>query len=302
MDVTTDNSGAARSPLLFGGFLKGVVGFFGLSAILYGCGFVALRSEANFLGIWTGATVNSSEVVDEGGRFFYQMTFMLASPFASYSKRTFVFVVLLTIAWIGRRILPRYPGAGRRELLRWIPPVLVAAGGLVLTAMLLGKMWLIAGYGDVLRSGAGNLAVEMATQQSRYATYEGLCLRLLVAATISWLLVQGIWTVGALAERALVLAQCLLVIAGILVLPIMYGRLVLPHAFPTFMYGESPDQRLLLGQDSGNWIVWNRSHKLTEVLPKGKELVTIGQRQSVLDANRKEPIVGNAKTNPRKSD
>jgi len=274
---------------LLGMLAKWTVGFFGLSGILYGCGFLALRSQASFLGVWSGATSAPAEVADEGGRFLYHTVFVLASPFASPNRRTVVFFSFVVTFWATRAIIRRLIGsddASRsriRHLVAPIPPVLLSGAALLLTARLLNEMWQIAGYHDILRSLTA-LPPELASTKARYETYESLFLHLLISVGIGWLLCRTLWHRVGIPEKALVAAQLLLVSAGLLALPLIYGRLVLTHSFPSFTSVGTCNDRLLLGQDSNAWIVWDRCRKETEVVPKTKEpLVTIGARESLLN-------------------
>jgi hypothetical protein len=60
----------------------GVIGT--LTAVLYGAGFLATRAHLNMLGVWTGVPIVNEEYLYQGGLFFLNSIFSLASviPFA----------------------------------------------------------------------------------------------------------------------------------------------------------------------------------------------------------------------------
>src|SRR5215471_9849297 len=63
---------------LGGKLVKGAVGLIGTTGILYGAGFLVLRSHFAFLGIWSGVPADTNLVAEEGGRFFFHLVLLPA--------------------------------------------------------------------------------------------------------------------------------------------------------------------------------------------------------------------------------
>jgi hypothetical protein len=272
----------------------GAVGLFGLSGILYGLGFLVVRSHYSFLGIWGGIPLSDTEmIVEEGGRFFYHLLYALADPLLS----PLVFVLLATaLAWdLGKRFyhwgqkrLTRQDTDVLRKVALILPTVLVAAA-LAGTVLLLRTSWEIATWHDVLYS---------CTLECRRDNDYCLCVRdidclndtyvkvvwgTLAGVVISWILYQQLWPWLGLIQRTLIAMQWLVVIAAVGIVPMAYGKLMLPLSYPSLnLPNAAPGETLLLAHTSSTWVVWNVQEKQTGILPRNdQEQVVIGQKKSI---------------------
>lgn len=283
---------------LIGKLVKGAVGLFGITGILYGAGFLALRSHFAFLGIWSGVPANTNVVAEEGGRFFFHLILLPAGVITQlftdlhltlrYGLPALLIGALL---WDGRRWLyqrlGKHPEAGHVSLGRRLyakSPTFCLTASLVLTTVLLFPHWQVTSVQDVVRA-PNSIPSEMRDAlQDRANLYNQLVIRLIVAMVAAWFLYDVAWPAAQRAGRVLIAAQWLLVFAALSTLPVVYGRLILPTTYPVFRSPEtSADERVLIEQTPETWIIWNCASKETEIIPKAKApSVAIGARKSLL--------------------
>jgi hypothetical protein len=283
-------------PQLGGNIIKGAVGLFGMAGIFYGAGFLALRSHFAFLGIWSGVPSNSDVVAEEGGRFFFHLVLLPAGIITQgFSSLHFalpytVLVLLLAASfWDGRRWLfgRRAEASGARtsasRALYAKVPALYLTAALVLTTVLLFPEWQVTSVQDAARAPNSIPGEMVAALQDRAGLYNQVVIRLAAAIAIACFLYQSLFVAGH-TGRVFMFAQWLLVLAALVTLPVVYGRLILPTTYPIFSFsGASPDERLLIEETPGAWIIWNCVLKQTEIVPKDKApAVAIGARKSLL--------------------
>jgi hypothetical protein len=267
----------------------GVVGLFGISGVLYGIGFLILRSHHSFLGIWGGVPWSSTEIAEEGGRFFYHLLFVPASLLSSLKLRTIGIVVVLAVAWdlrhhFGKRFhLPtmtkmRAKGANLRSLF----PTLLLVVALIFTAIMLETVWVVSQLQDVVYS---TDLISRLNEPSRRELYNQVLLRAVLGTLIAWYLYRSFWPSAGGIERGLIAAQWLLVLAAVALIPVAYGKLLLPTSYRTINYPNATygETSVLIGQTSNSWIVWNSTKKQTEILPRSeKDKVVIGPEIDLL--------------------
>jgi hypothetical protein len=283
---------------LSGKLVKGAVGLIGTTGILYGAGFLALRSHFAFLGIWSGVPADTNLVAEEGGRFFFHLVLLPAGLI------TWIFtdlhltlrygvpaLLLAALLWDGRRWLyqrlgkhskPPQGSLGRKFY--GISPALCLTAALVVTTVLLLPQWQIMSLQDVARA-ADALPTEVrAALQDRETLYNEVVVRLIIAIAAAWSLYQVGWPAAKRTGRVMIAAQWLLVLAALVTLPVVYGRLILPTTYPVFSFSDGPTgERLLIEETSDAWILWNCASKQTEIVSKDKgRSVAIGARKSVL--------------------
>jgi hypothetical protein len=278
---------------------KGAVGLFSLSGILYGAGFLVLRSHFSFLGIWSGVPSGNASIIEEGGRFFFSLLMVPAniilqlftSPKAGASL--VIGLVVLAVLWDARRWVSRFFGkiAGLSSFghpgsrLYALFPACFLVLALLLTCWLLfmPTYLRLLSLQDVLRS-PDRLREAQAAIRGASMAYNTVAVRLFVAILIGGFLYRVAWPV-ARGTRALIVVQWLLVIAALATVPMAYGRAFLPTAYPTISYSGVPsDILLLIDQTPDTWIVWNTTRKQTEIIPKAKvALVSIGARKSLFE-------------------
>lgn len=276
---------------------KGAVALFGITGILYGAGFLALRSHFAFLGIWNGVPPNSSLLAEEGGRFFYHLIFLPAGAISKLIKPQPSFflglaiLLLATLLWDQRtrlyRLIGRNPNPRQTSLARRFystTPVLCLMLCLIFTIVLLIPHWQVMSLQDIVRTWDSIDAVTKAELERPEGLYVRIVIQLIIALAIAWWLYDVVWPATTRLERILVAAQWLLVLAALAALPVIYGRLLLPNTYPVFSFAAGmPDKRLLIEQTPDSWIVWNSTSKRTEIIPKNKEQsVFIGGRESLL--------------------
>jgi hypothetical protein len=270
------------------------VGIFGVSGILYGAGFLALRSHFASLEVWSAVPANSSDIAEVGARFFYDLILLPASLITRLFDSTlvaglvaFIAVAVAGFLWDRRGWLHRFrrsPASGRvgvASKLYFKSPAFFLSISLALTYILLKTGWAAINI---------NLNQRPLSEQDRSNAYDTAVLELALALLVAWLLYRIAWPAARRTERAMILAQWLLVVASLTTLPMAYGRLRLPNDYPVFSYaGASCEVRLLIGETSNTWIVWNGDSRQTEVIPKEKVgSVFIGARQPLRHSDSEE--------------
>jgi hypothetical protein len=283
---------------LGGKLIKGAVGLFGITGILYGAGFLALRSHFAFLGIWSGVPANTNLVAEEGARFFYHLILLPAGLITQtftdlHLTLGYGFLGLLVAAllwdrrqWLYRR-LAKHSEARQTSLARRLytgSPVFCSIAVLVLTTILLFPQWQITSLQDVVRV-PNAIPTEMKAElQDRASLYNQVVIRLVFAIVGALFLYHIASPAAGRAARVLIAMQWLLVLAALLTLPVAYGRLILPTTYPVFSLSDaSVGERLLIEETPEAWILWNSALKQTEIVPKDKaRSVAIGARKSVL--------------------
>jgi hypothetical protein len=307
--------GVKGRTLEVGKLVNGVISVLGVSGILYGIGFLALRSHYSMLGIWGGAPLSSTAIAEEGGRFLYHLIYIPINLLSSPGWATFVFLLLLGIfwdtkSWLAKRAIELFKYIGRA--FRWLAARLPSpkfiktfykrlkarlpslrrpwetlrgartlglGAALFITAVMLESVWVITGpaYVDVLRSRDARPAV-LKTQDSRAHFYYDLYYRVLLGVLLGVYLYRALWCNADRLQRCLIVAQWLLVIGAVALFPVAYGKLMLPTTYRVISHPNEQSQSLLLiGQTSDAWVTWNCELKETEVLPNpDKEPVKLG--------------------------
>jgi hypothetical protein len=104
-----------RLPNVIFGVVKGVIGIFGVSGVLYGAGFLALRSHFASLDVWSAVPSNSSDIAEQGALFFRDLILLQADTIASLFHSTkvafpvaFVVLALAGLLWDRRGWLHRF--------------------------------------------------------------------------------------------------------------------------------------------------------------------------------------------------
>lgn len=302
-DVTSNNKDGNLLRLA-GQMAKGVVALFGTTGLLYGAGFLALRSHFAYLGIWSGVPTNSNLVAEEGGRFFYHLIFLpagaisnLIGPHSGHFYGYGLAALLLgSLLWDRRtlvyRVIGPNPGPRQTRTTRRFyaaAPVFFLVICLAFTTALLIPQWQIVSLQDVVRAWDSMDPSTKAELDGAAGFYNRIVIQLLIAIAVAWWLYRAAWPTATRPERVLLAAQWLLVFAAVAALPVVYGRLLLPTTYPVFSFsGASPEMRLLIEQTPDSWILWNRASKTTEIVPKDKAVtVSIGERQSLFTSKRK---------------
>jgi hypothetical protein len=282
---------------------KGAIGLFGLGGILYGVGFLVLRSHFAMLGVWNGIPSNSGDFAEEGGRFWLALLLVPADVLQRLFQQffqsreqgdvwAFAIVAAAALVWDRRVWLQTHLRMGRglafgaaAARLYAISPVLFLTISLGLTYVLLNTEWVPLASEDVLRTGK---SIALLRTDPGYLS-DTMVVEFLLALLAAWFLYRVGWPSARRVERVMIFAQWSLVAASLATLPMVYGRLLLPDEYPIFRYGgASPDLRLLVGEAADIWVVWNVNTKETEIVPKQKVTqVSIGARRSVFAANSK---------------
>lgn len=296
--LSTDTSSTKEGTLanLITKLAKGAVALFGTTGILYGAGFLALRSHFAYLGIWNGVPANSGPLAEEGGRFFYHLIFLPAGTISKLIEPRhtglygFAILLLAALLWDRRDWLRRW--------FRWDPilrltlltrsfysktPVLCLVLCLIFTGLLLIRQWQLLNLQDIVRTW-DSLDVQIKAElQQPEGFYDSIVIQLILAMVIAWWLYKVVWPANLRLERILVAAQWLLVLGALASLPVVYGRLLLPITYPVVSFGGGQtEKRLLIEQTPESWIVWNSAWKRTEIIPKNREQsVFIGGRESL---------------------
>lgn len=276
---------------------SGVVSLLGVSGILYALGFLILRSRYSFLGIWGGIPLSSTEIAEEGGKFFYHLIYIPASLMlrlisAAGLKNILIVVVVITLTrgltrmYLGAALKRRWERHGARPLSRLeafflrrttLLPVLA----LLATAAMIELLWQVVDLDDVLRApGEVFTLLELGEESARALYYDNILLRVFAAAFIAWALYRLYWAGAGRLQKGVIVAQWVLVLTALAALPIAYGKLALPSSFRVIQYPQAESgPLLLLAQTSDRWIVWNKSKKQTEVLtiPEAATVVIAGR-------------------------
>jgi hypothetical protein len=282
-------------------FITGALSLLGISGILYGIGFLILRSHNSFLGIWGGVPLSSTDIAEEGGRFLYSHLFIPASLLVwiiSSASRIALFggLTALALAW-------DLWGSYVHKLYSWLTKglnptrvrflgslsaryrTLITALALSTSALLLEPVWKIVELNDVIRTSShyfGSLNLQESSDRS--LVYYLLLVCLLLGSFIGWRLYRTHWQKANLVQRVLIVAQWVLVVTAIVSLPVVYGKLMLPSTYRTLSFPDarSNESLLLVGQTSSGWVVWNSTKKQTEVLSYNEKApVIIGERKDI---------------------
>lgn len=281
--------------------VAGAIGLFGISGILYGTGFLVMRSHYSFLGVWGGIPLSDTGmIVEEGGRFFYHLLYTLVNPLLSPDKYVFPLFIFLALA-IGWRLISKfYHWVEKRyakpslEVSKYISLILLSlflAIVLVGTILLLQKSWEVVGWHNVLYS-----CVPECQQSNYYClclgdiscpenTYIKVVWGTLVGIVISWVLYQQFWQRQGVIQQFLIAMQWLVMIAAVGIVPVAYGKLMMPLSYPSLTLSNTAlgGEILLLAHTPTTWIIWNIQEKQTEIIPRNvQERIIIGQKKSLL--------------------
>lgn len=91
-------SGEAKLPNLIFAVTKGAIAIFGVSGVLYGAGFLALRSRFASVSVWSAAPSNSSDIAEVGARFFYDLILIPAVIIERLFHSTIVSLLIAFVA------------------------------------------------------------------------------------------------------------------------------------------------------------------------------------------------------------
>ncbi|HKQ73255.1 MAG TPA: hypothetical protein VJ810_05970 [Blastocatellia bacterium] len=278
--------------------ISAAVGLFGVSGILYSVGFLILRSHYSFLGIWAGGSQSATEITEEGGRFFYHLLYLPVAPLARLQWKVVVALLLLGLLWDARRKLTTWLGAWRRRFakrstesripesgrFRRAAPTLILVLLLVVSVVLLETVWRVTEFRNVLQA-PENLPEALKSAPARAGLYYQILGRVLLCGLIAWLGLRFFWPMAEKAQRGLVIAQCVLTLAACSLVPVAYGRLILPAKFRPIQHSSAPSEKLfLVGQTNDALVIWNSVLKQTELLPyTDKDRVVIGSAVDLLE-------------------
>jgi hypothetical protein len=317
-------------------FATVIGGLFGVSGILYGIGFLVLRSHYSLLGVWGGIPFADAEIVEEGGRFSYHLLFAIVQPFVDivhflrgFHPAFFLALAFLVVGFerlveehkLTTRLLETFRGR-RLEWLRqgtFITRTVLIAIALAGTIWLLETSWEVVAYDDALYScnrtrqtensapSAGASISSSPTQslgavgddnqpdipefcqcirdsKCRGSTYVKVVWGTLVGLSISWILFQQFSQRLGWIPQILITMQWIVVAAGIGIVPVAYGKLMLPLSYPSLNFANTTSgETLLLASTSSNWIVWNVSEKRMEILPRNEqERIIFSRKKSIL--------------------
>jgi hypothetical protein len=171
----------------------------------------------------------------------------------------------------------------------------------VVTSIGLETVWTIVGCNQVLTGSACPPPLVKVIVTNGQALFARTAWTVLIAIGLTWLAFRYLVHASRLIHRALSVAQAMLVLAGIGVLPVVYGKLLLPLDYP--VASVLPDsagrpagvpaveeKRLLLAETEKSWILWDRSRREVAVLPRNdKTWLAIGQREPVVTLGQEEP-------------
>jgi len=276
--------------------LKGAVGLIGLTSILYGIGFLVLRSHYAFLGFWGGVPVSSSEVAEEGGRFLFDLIYLpitLLSSITKFSRDQFLILAVVVLLWdlrnpaqrrLGRVAvvfgthLRKFRGGVERllTLMRTLGLFLLLAGSVVL----LETLWQVVEIRDVLRTPTYTYRVlNLQNSQARTAMYTDVVWRVVIVTIVVWLAGVRSWHRLGRVQKFLVMANGLVLLAAIASVPVIYGKLMMPTTYRTFSPSENSSESnfVLITYTPNTWVVWDSKNKVTKLLPRNeRDLVSIG--------------------------
>lgn len=192
----------------------------GISAFLYVCGMLALRSKLNMLGIWTGVDLNSYDYLDESIRIFSSLPIILL--FLSASAVPFLLVTSVaglfgySFPWHSNRFISR----------RYLLP-------LVLLSLLLIYFFLLPmGNADLLFRNDRQLNDCLALVVSRgNETWAFFCMQILVSLLLFFLLYR-LWSTN-YPRRNIVYqyfkwAMAIIFLINCILIPINYGVMISP--------------------------------------------------------------------------
>lgn len=276
--------------------LKGAVGLIGLTGILYGIGFLVLRSHYSFLGFWGGVPVSSGEVAEEGGRFLFHLIYLpitLLSSITQFGGFQVLTIGLLVLLWDLRSPAKRrwsrvadFFGTHSRKFrggvdgLLALIPTLGLFLLLAVNAVLLETVWKVLDIRDVLRSPSETYRhLNLHDAQARTSMYTNVVWRVVIVAIVVSFIGMKFWHHVGKFQKFLVMANGLLLLAAIFSVPVIYGKLIMPTTYRTFCPSENSSQTdlVLITYTSNSWVVWDANKKVTKLLPRNdKDLVSIG--------------------------
>lgn len=269
---------------------QGAISLLGLGTILYGIGFLVVRAQHDFTGVWSGVDWRPAEIAEEGGRFLFHLLYLPASIISPVSWP----IVIVAVAFGVWRTLRPHAGAsssgrsGRASLtdraaaLVLRSPSLVIVGIVLLTALLLETVW-VASTPRAMLYGPTPESAKFGEAPYRMAIYHSVVIRILVALAGSWLLLRVFWRDARTPERVLILVQWLLVVAALGLWPVVYGKLVALPSYPVVSHQppRDGDSRVLLHQGDQGIVAWNSTRRSVELLPKlDKDALVIGPRRA----------------------
>ncbi|BBO93111.1 hypothetical protein [Desulfosarcina ovata] len=276
--------------------LGGLFAIAGLSSLLYGIGFLVLRSHYTFWGIWNGLPQESGLLVEEGGRFLFHSLFWLfdlVNPLAEGNSAVYSIVLLLcvTLIWAPDRWLSR--GLSKITFKRENGPrnaligVQLVAGlaGILIGTFVLEAMAILLSANDLLHPGAcipGFLKPILLAPNTAYQKI-GHRLLLFVALLVVTIRTGRLHAAFYLKIGNVIMGILLLLSIGML--PAVYGRLVHPRNYPlvTVSGVDTGNTYLLIQATKSSWIIWNRDKMRTEVISRsGQQQVRIGVKQSLV--------------------
>lgn len=267
-----------------------ITGAIGFSGLLYACGFVATRSHQTFWGFWSGPADEAPDIVAEGGRFLYHLSFVfvdLLNPFTIFKHPIFftslifgVFLCIFPSLPLRRFIdIPSILSRILRVSITLVPAIVTYVFGWVVLANLANVMK----PSNVLTLQC-SLPPDFAKlfQSPNNVYFDLIC---------EWFLLNILFLISLRAARfnSNVASKIVVVIGGLFLLaatsllPAVYGRLILLPEYPLIAFTRDerkPVERVLIRMAGSLWVVWNLESRKVEVITLHKdELVTIGQRR-----------------------
>lgn len=275
---------------------------FGISGILYATGFLILRAHYSFLGIWGTGIPDATILTEEGGRFFYHLVFIPVKAIASIAshdlKILWVLLLLIFLLLLGFELFRRgYKQWGSTIMVRakkWIESMpgvfitMILLIVLLLMAIILETVWLLTEPTDVLRYPEQLklfIIDDRELTDPREHAYLQIVWRVAFVLIIGWLSYYILWARSERFNKLLIMAEWVLIVAAIEMVPVAYGKFVLETDYPTVINKKTDikDTLLLVGQTSDSWVIWNATQKQTEILPRTRDdQIIIGSRQSLL--------------------
>jgi|CXWL01.1.fsa_nt_gi hypothetical protein len=276
----------------------GAIGLFGISGILYGVGFLVMRSHYSFLGVWSGIPLKDTEmIVEEGGRFFYHLLYSLVSPLIDNPINYILSLLAIALAWkaidkfyywVKRRYAKHFHEFFRK--INLILSTLFFVTILIGSILLLHESWKVAGWQGVLHScnlehqADNSFCSCVNNSDCSNDTYIRIVWSAVIGIAISWVLYQQFWQRQEMIQRILIAMQWLIVIAAVGIIPVAYGKLMMPLSYPSLILpNKTSSEILLLAHTPSTWFVWNIEEKRTEIIPRNdQERAIIGQKKSIL--------------------
>lgn len=334
----TEKPGAVSAPEAAPGLLSGLKGFVvwvggavgGITALMYGAGYLVTRAHLSMLGLYGFVEVDHEYFLQEGAKFFVVVGFKLARTGAPLLATGILFVLLVfLIYWrvarsaLGRRVAAKWSALGQRQFAGVALPA--AARFALFIALLLGAI----GYSSNAvvevqgalcisnllyvdqpqttcggtRSAAAEPLRAAIVKPDREVTNRQFEMSLfdIVGALI---LMYAAWYFAPLTRyRALLMSPLLMALVLFAIqLPMSYGILERSLTYPVVQLNMDPAHALsgagpyfLLNKADGGFVVWDRGAKRVLWLPGNSvERAEIFTVENLFAPEQTPPPKGNA--------